>query len=99
MICLCQAPLIIHNPHALPMYRDDAQNRSRKRQREKDAEDDIKSRKPDPGVAVSGLGKGGRIGATGGTLLTQYVLKNQVSRNIHVIYILCALSKCHAVRK
>jgi hypothetical protein len=39
-------------------------------------QDPIKSRKPDPG-ATAGLGRAGRIGATGGTLLTQHLLKTR----------------------
>ncbi|KAK9788441.1 hypothetical protein WJX73_007451 [Symbiochloris irregularis] len=70
-----QAPLVIHNPHALPMYREERTNT--KRRREKDRQDPQKTQKPDPG-ATGGLGpgSGGRIGHTGGTLLTQYILKN-----------------------
>jgi hypothetical protein len=39
-------------------------------------QDPIKSRKPDPG-ATAGMGRAGRIGATGGTLLTQHLLKTR----------------------
>ncbi|GMH33543.1 hypothetical protein BSKO_01377 [Bryopsis sp. KO-2023] len=68
------APVVIHNPHALPMFREP---RSKKRQREKDLMDQVKARRPDPGMAVSGLGKGGKLGATGGTLLTQHLLRTR----------------------
>ncbi|CAD7699667.1 unnamed protein product [Ostreobium quekettii] len=68
-----EAPVIIHNPHALPMYREP---RSKKRQREKDRGDPVKTKRPDSGM-MAGVGKGGRIGATGGTLLTQYLLKHK----------------------
>ena len=72
-----QAPLVIHNPHALPMYRQERTNT--KRRREKDRQDPQKTQKPDPGAAGGlGPGSGGRIGSTGGTLLTQYILKNHV---------------------
>lgn len=70
------APHVIHNPHALPMFREP---RSQKRQREKDLMDPVKARRPDPGLSVSGAGKGGKVGATGGTLLTQHLLKTRVS--------------------
>ena len=76
--CL-QAPLVISNPHALPMYRDDQHKRKRKSERDRD--DAAKFRKPQAGQSAAQLGRGagGNIGATGGTLLTQYVLKSQVS--------------------
>ncbi|GMH35677.1 hypothetical protein BSKO_08705 [Bryopsis sp. KO-2023] len=45
--------------------------------REKDLMDQVKARRPDPGMAVSGLGKGGKLGATGGTLLTQHLLRTR----------------------
>ncbi|GLC42741.1 hypothetical protein PLESTM_001374500 [Pleodorina starrii] len=63
-------PVIIKNPHALPMYREDP---AKKRKAEKEA---TKSRRPDPGM-VAGRGKQGRLGATGGTLLTQHLLKQR----------------------
>ena len=72
-----QAPLVIHNPHALPMYREDRPHGKRKR--EKDRMDPIKSQAPERGSAAQlKPGTGGNIGVTGGTLLTQYILKNQV---------------------
>eukprot|EP00192_Tetraselmis_astigmatica_P008785 CAMPEP_0117652634 /NCGR_PEP_ID=MMETSP0804-20121206/2736_1 /TAXON_ID=1074897 /ORGANISM="Tetraselmis astigmatica, Strain CCMP880" /LENGTH=689 /DNA_ID=CAMNT_0005458703 /DNA_START=115 /DNA_END=2184 /DNA_ORIENTATION=- len=67
-----QAPLVIHNPHALPMFKED---RSRKRQRDKDRADPVKSKRPDMSGITSGPGRGGKVGATGGTLLTQHLLK------------------------
>ena len=71
-----QAPLVIHNPHALPMYREDRPHGKRKR--EKDRLDPLKSRAPERGSAAQlKPGTGGTIGSTGGTLLTQYILKNQ----------------------
>lgn len=39
-------------------------------------QDPLKSRKPDPG-ATAGRGRAGRIGNTGGTLLTQHLLKTR----------------------
>lgn len=61
---------LIHNPHALPLFRDQP---SRKRQREKMLKDPLKSHKPD--LPVNGPGFGGRVGTTKGSLLTQYLLK------------------------
>ncbi|KAL5996735.1 hypothetical protein ACLOJK_007655 [Asimina triloba] len=65
-----EAKPVIHNPHALPLFRDQP---SRKRQREKELKDPIKSRKPD--LPMTGPGFGGRVGASKGSLLTQYLLK------------------------
>ena len=75
-----QLPLVIKTPHALPMYRDD-QGKGRKRPYEREADEAIRTKRPDPGGGLPGLGlgKGGKLGATGGTLLTQYILQNQVS--------------------
>ncbi|KAL0912945.1 hypothetical protein M5K25_016369 [Dendrobium thyrsiflorum] len=61
---------IVHNPHALPLFRDQP---SRKRQREKILKDPMKSHKPE--LPVNGPGFGGRVGATKGSLLTQYLMK------------------------
>ena len=53
---------------------------SGKRKRERDRMDAVATQRPDPGAATTlKPGSGGRIGSTGGTLLTQYILKNQVS--------------------
>ncbi len=49
----------------------------KKRKRWNDPIDPATIKRPEPGSAVAGRGKGGKIGVTGGTLLTQYVLKNQ----------------------
>ncbi|XP_059297895.1 uncharacterized protein LOC132050566 [Lycium ferocissimum] len=65
-----QAEPVIHNPHALPLFRDQP---SRKRQREKVLKDPLKSHKPEQ--PISGPGFGGKIGSTKGSLLTQYLLK------------------------
>jgi len=61
---------VIHNPHALPLFRDQP---SRKRQREKILKDPLKSHKPE--APVNGPGYGGRVGTSKGSLLTQYLLK------------------------
>lgn len=65
-----EAQPVIHNPHALPLFRDEP---SRKRQREKMLKDPIKSHKPE--LPMTGPGHGGRVGSTKGSLLTQYLLK------------------------
>ncbi|KAG8389140.1 hypothetical protein BUALT_Bualt02G0198200 [Buddleja alternifolia] len=65
-----QAEPVIHNPHALPLFRDQP---SRKRQREKMLKDPLKSHKPE--LPMNGPGHGGRVGTTKGSLLTQYLLK------------------------
>ncbi|KZV21510.1 WD repeat-containing protein 70 [Dorcoceras hygrometricum] len=81
LVCAARAPRkqsvddfhaqpVIHNPHALPLFRD---NPSRKRQREKILKDPLKSHKPE--VPITGPGHGGRVGSTKGSLLTQYLLK------------------------
>ncbi|KAG5514765.1 hypothetical protein RHGRI_035977 [Rhododendron griersonianum] len=81
LVCVSRAPRkksvddyeakpVIHNPHALPLFRDQP---SRKRQREKILKDPMKSHKPE--IPMTGPGHGGRVGSTKGTLLTQYLLK------------------------
>lgn len=81
LVCVARAPRkksvddfelkpVIHNPHALPMFRDQP---SRKRQREKILKDPLKSHKPE--LPMNGPGHGGRVGASKGSLLTQYLLK------------------------
>ncbi|XVF32310.1 hypothetical protein REPUB_Repub17cG0071000 [Reevesia pubescens] len=67
-----EAPPVIHNPHALPLFRDQP---SRKRQREKTLKDPVKSHKPE--LPINGPGHGGRVGTTKGSLLTQYLLKQR----------------------
>ena len=53
----------------------------RKRKSERDHDDAVKFHKPEVGSSAATLGRGaaGLIGKTGGTLLTQYILKNHVS--------------------
>lgn len=81
LVCVARAPRkisvddfraepVIHNPHALPLFRDQP---SRKRQREKILKDPLKSHKPE--APMNGPGFGGRVGVTKGSLLTQYLLK------------------------
>ncbi|KAF5179253.1 Wd repeat-containing protein [Thalictrum thalictroides] len=81
LVCVARAPRkksiddfevkpAIHNPHALPLFRD---HPSGKRQREKALKDPIKSHKPE--LPMTGPGFGGRVGSTNGSLLTQYLLK------------------------
>lgn len=81
LVCVARAPRkkslddfeaqpVIHNPHALPLFRDQP---SRKRQREKMLKDPLKSHKPE--LPMTGPGHGGRVGSTKGSLLTQYLLK------------------------
>ncbi|KAG6735705.1 hypothetical protein POTOM_061644 [Populus tomentosa] len=81
LVCVASAPRkkslddfevqpVIHNPHALPLFRDQP---SRKRQREKTLKDPLKSHKPE--LPMTGPGFGGRVGASKGSLLTQYLLK------------------------
>ncbi len=68
--------MVIHNPHALPLFREVRGSKRHLDGRPKDAAERLK---PDVGAtSVTGTGTGGQIGVTGGTLLTQYVLKNQV---------------------
>ncbi|KAK9282023.1 hypothetical protein L1049_004934 [Liquidambar formosana] len=81
LVCVARAPRkksvddfeakpMIHNPHALPLFRDQP---SRKRQREKILKDPMKSHKPE--LPITGPGFGGRVGSTKGSLLTQYLMK------------------------
>lgn len=81
LVCVARAPRkksvddfqvepVIHNPHALPLFRDQP---NRKRQREKMLKDPLKSHKPE--LPINGPGFGGRVGSTKGSLLTQYLLK------------------------
>ncbi|KAL5712100.1 hypothetical protein ACHQM5_014302 [Ranunculus cassubicifolius] len=81
LVCVARAPRkrsvddfeakpAIHNPHALPLFRDQP---SRKRQKEKALKDPIQSHRPE--LPMTGPGFGGRVGTTKGSLLTQYLMK------------------------
>ncbi|KAF7818481.1 WD repeat-containing protein 70 [Senna tora] len=81
LVCVARAPRkksiddfeakpVVHNPHALPLFRDQP---SRKRQRDKILKDPLKSHKPE--LPITGPGFGGRVGASQGSLLTQYLMK------------------------
>lgn len=81
LVCVARAPRkisaqdfeakpVVHNPHALPLFRDEP---SRKRAREKARSDPKKSKRPD--LPVTGPGFGGRVGTTKGSLLTQYLMR------------------------
>lgn len=62
----------VHNPHALPMYRDD--DASRKRKFHKLRADPVKSKAPEK--PVTGPGMGGRI--SGSTTFTQYFMSSHI---------------------
>jgi hypothetical protein len=67
---------VIYNPHALPMYREDFMNMKRKQRDDgKDMKDPKVTKRPEQ--PLSGPGVGGRLGTTGGTLLTQYLMKEK----------------------
>ncbi|KAK3240584.1 hypothetical protein CYMTET_49585 [Cymbomonas tetramitiformis] len=85
LVCMARAPRarqegdksinvqeFIHNPHALPMYRV---NFKRKRITKQDEEPQQKTKLPE--LPTQGPGCGGRVGTTGKTMLTQYLLKEQ----------------------
>lgn len=61
----------VHNPHALPMYRDEE---SRKRKFHKLRSDPVKSKAPDK--PLTGPGMGGKI--SGSTTFTQYFMSSHV---------------------
>lgn len=99
LVCVARAPRqksvddfvanpVIHNPHALPLFRDQP---SRKRQREKILKDPLKSHKPD--LPMTGPGFGGRVGTSQGSLLTQYLLKVMLCSHFYfntpVIFMIC----------
>lgn len=67
----------IFNPNALPMYRQQWPGKG-KRKTDDDYSRSSKALKPAQGSAApaAAKGAGGQLGATGGTLLTQYVLKH-----------------------
>eukprot|EP00884_Botryococcus_braunii_P018671 jgi/Botrbrau1/5488/Bobra.27_1s0027.2 len=67
-----EVPLVIHAPHALPMYREP---RPKKHKTDSGA---VRSSKVDAaGLVSAAAGSGGRIGAPAKTLLTQFIMKNQ----------------------
>lgn len=71
---LAQMPLVIHAPHTLPMYRE-----PRPTKKHKTDGVPARSSKADAAGMVSATpGSGGRIGAPAKTLLTQFIMKNQV---------------------
>jgi len=55
---------------------------------QKEYEEKLKKMRPEGGAAVKelGVGKGGKLGATGGTLLTQYILRTQVDPTLWDIF-------------
>ena len=61
----------IHNPHALPMFKEEARG---KRKREKDRADPKKSKKPE--MPMNGPGFQGRV--SGNSNFTQFVMQNTV---------------------
>ena len=65
---------VIYNPHALPMYQE---NWSKKRSREKEMRDPMRTKRPDPGSHLVGRGRGGKLGQSGKGILTQQILKTQ----------------------
>lgn len=77
-----EAQPVVHNPHSLPLFRDQP---SRKRQREKILKDPMKSHKPE--LPVTGPGFGGRVGSTKGSLLTQYLMKVNSTIILNVLMI------------
>ena len=72
------APPRIHNPHALPLFREAP---GRKRQRERDRKDPVASKRPE--LPMTGPGHGGRVGASKGSLLTQYLLRVRAVAGVH----------------
>jgi hypothetical protein len=93
LVCVARAPRkksvddfeakpVIHNPHALPLFRDQP---SRKRQREKQLKDPMKSHKPE--LPVTGPGFGGRVGTSAGSLLTQYLLKVMCYPSVTLLFL------------
>ena len=70
---LSMMPGPIITPHALPMFRDEAE-RGTKRKRDKDRMDSRKTKKPMP--PVTGPGKGGRVGASATQHLVQSLVRD-----------------------
>lgn len=69
------AALPIYNPNALPLYREPLPGQRKRKTAETEAVEDRLKHKPALGSKAPGVGAGGKLGSTGGTLLTQYVLK------------------------
>ncbi|KAJ8747230.1 hypothetical protein K2173_017310 [Erythroxylum novogranatense] len=80
LVCVARAPRkksvddfeiqpVIHNPHALPLFRDQPSHSVSERR----FEGSLKSHKPE--LPITGPGHGGRLGTSNGSLLTQYLLK------------------------
>ncbi|KAL4433682.1 hypothetical protein ABPG75_000123 [Micractinium tetrahymenae] len=69
----------IYAPNALPMYREDMPGKPLPKKRRKELEEERNKYQPQKGSAARGVavGAGGQLGASGGTLLTQHVLKQQ----------------------
>lgn len=100
LVCVARAPRkksvddfeakpVIHNPHALPLFRDAP---SRKRQREKILKDPLKSHKPE--LPINGPGFGGRVGTSQGSLLTQYLMKVTIVQFFSKLKTFFVLSVC-----
>jgi len=64
----------IYAPNALPMYQE---TWSKKRSREKDLKDPVKTKRPDSGEHLVGRGRGGKLGLSQQGILTQHLLKTQ----------------------
>ena len=76
----------IYNPNALPLVREawpggggggGGGGRGKRKQPEDASIRTTKSFKPEQGQAGVTVGAGGKLGTTGGSLLTQYIMKNQ----------------------
>ncbi|KAL4854123.1 WD repeat-containing protein 70 [Chlorella vulgaris] len=68
----------IYNPNALPMYRDESMpGRPVGKKRRLELEAEKRKYQPAGSSMAKGVGTGGRLGATGGTLLTAHVLAQQ----------------------
>lgn len=67
--------LPIYNPNALPLFREPMPGMRKRKTADEMAAEARQKHRPDIGSAVPGVGAAGKLGATGGTLLTQYVLK------------------------
>ncbi|QDZ20329.1 WD40 repeat domain-containing protein [Chloropicon primus] len=68
------AKAVIYAPNALPMFQE---NWSKKRAREKELKDPMKTKRPDPGKYLAGRGREGKVGVSETALLTQHLLKTK----------------------